>query len=631
MTPFSLEAFQYVWLRIAFDIHLGRLGTDIRVRPKAFTVPDTHGNKAFASFLEDMLKDSDTKVRQVSHSDSIKTNRRSRVTLGQLVSEIMTLFLDIPGVLVDSDSTNDIAARAQEDFFDRIIAQKMSDTDDEDDGAHFQKAQQMKQRGNQYFQGQDCNAAVRCYSIGLGHMRRVVDHDETSHKLLGTLLSNRAACFLSLLEGQHLLEFRKILAQNAITDCSSALESSWASSLPPSILEKMKFRRDKASASYDSFAAEFDSTTDILFSDANNGEGNSGLSTMAVSESNADNRQARLPKQSHSKLGGNDTGEYDDAVIEYGEVLFNHGLAKNAKDGCPICLREFNGELLKTYTLVLPCGEHALCANCSCSLKIEADKAKQCPQCPLCRYAFDPEFIEDVSRQMIEKDQEIANLILKLSNMELDEKIAVAERLMWTHRFEQPAVVDAIESLLDGEVSGLFFRNTEDLTHQQKNDIYYQARLPVEKLEDKLKLLLQDQRGAADAKSLEKLCDDLRRIRKELAAAREKAREDIYNRMNSVGAMGAQQDGRDGSMIQVDYHGLHVNEMRMKFKEHVLPILPVVRKIMIITGRGTHSAGKEGKLKKALFKLIGQYESDIYWQRVDQNPGALYVLWRSEK
>lgn len=627
MMPFSIESFQYVWLLIAFDIHLGRLGTNERVRPVVFTVPDTHGNHAFASFLEQMLKDSDTKVQRVSHADPIKTGKRTRTPLGQLVSEVMAIFLDIPGFLFDDDSTNDIVARAQEDFVDRIITQEMSGIENEDDATHFQASEQMKQRGNQYFQANEFNAAVRCYAIALGHMRRIVEHSQTTHKLLGTILSNRAACFLSLLETQHSLEFRKVLARNAINDCTAALESSWASSsLSHSILEKLRFRRDKASASYDSLNAGDYSVAEILFPNSNTNEaGIDRVSTLAADD--AEGLQSGSPRHSHSELGEKNT---NDAVMEYGEILFKNDLAKNAKDGCPICMREFSGELWKTYAVVLPCGEHALCANCTCSLKITADKAKQLPQCPLCRYSFDPEFIEVLPSQMIEKDEEIAKLIVKLPTMELDEKIAIAERLMWTHRFEVPAVVDAIEALLDGQVSGLFFRNIGDLTHEQKNDIYYQARIPVERLLNKLKLGLQEQRRSFDTKTLETISVDMRKVRIDLAAAREKAREDIYSRMNSVGEMGAQQEGRDG-LIQVDYHGLHVNEMRTKFKEHVLPILPVVGKLMIITGRGSHSAGKESKLKKALFKLIGQYENNIFWQRVDLNEGAIYVLWRNKK
>ena len=86
-----------------------------------------------------------------------------------------------------------------------------------------------------------------------------------------------------------------------------------------------------------------------------------------------------------------------DALLEYGEVLYKNHLAKNAKDRCPICLREFNGELVRSYCVVLPCGEHALCASCLCSLKIQADKAKQCPQCPLCRFSFNCDFVEGSS------------------------------------------------------------------------------------------------------------------------------------------------------------------------------------------------------------------------------------------
>lgn len=334
-----------------------------------------------------------------------------------------------------------------------------------------------------------------------------------------------------------------------------------------------------------------------------------------------------------SQQGEKKTEEADDALIEYGEVIFKNELAKNAEDGCPICLRQFNAELVKTYAVVLPCGEHALCTNCICSLKIESDKEKEFPQCPLCRYSFDPKFVEGIPHQIVEKDQELANLIVKLPSMTLDEQIDVAERLMWTHRFEVSAVVDAIEALLDGEVSGFFFRSDGDLTHEQKNTIYHQVRMPVVKLETKLKELIQEYRGTYDSKSLEKICGNLTLTRKELAAARVKARDNIYSSMNTVGAMGAQQEGgHDGSsMIQVDYHGLHVNEMRRKFKEHIIPILPVVKKVLIITGHGSHSAGKESKLKKALFRLIGQYEQDIYWQRVDHNEGALYVLWRDKK
>lgn len=214
--------------------------------------------------------------------------------------------------------------------------------------------------------------------------------------------------------------------------------------------------------------------------------------------------------------------------------------------------------------------------------------------------------------------------------MSLDEKIDVAERLLWTHRFEQSAVVDAIESLLDGQISGLFFRSEGELSHEEKCTIYNQARAPVKKLEQELGILLEEQRRAYDIEDLDKICHKLRKLRTDLFAARMNARDEIYRKVNTIGGMGAEQEGENGSLIKVDYHGLHVNEMRQKFRDHVMPILPAVKKVMIIVGRGSHSTGKESKLRKALFKFIAQYESKIYWQKVDKNPGALYVLWRDE-
>lgn len=75
---------------------------------------------------------------------------------------------------------------------------------------------------------------------------------------------------------------------------------------------------------------------------------------------------------------------------------------------------------------------------------------KQCPQCPLCQLSFNCCFVEGIPSVIIEKYQTMANLIVQLANMEHSEKIAVADRLLWTHRFEVSAVVDALEELLDG-------------------------------------------------------------------------------------------------------------------------------------------------------------------------------------
>jgi hypothetical protein len=115
------------------------------------------------------------------------------------------------------------------------------------------KQQKMKIIGVLCFRNVFC-IPNRCYSLALGHLRRILEHNNLTYKLLGTTLSNRAACFLDLnTQRSYSTDFRQVHARNTINDCTTALESSWASSsLPQSILDKLRFRLDKATASFDS-------------------------------------------------------------------------------------------------------------------------------------------------------------------------------------------------------------------------------------------------------------------------------------------------------------------------------------------------------------------------------------------
>jgi DNA-nicking Smr family endonuclease len=42
------------------------------------------------------------------------------------------------------------------------------------------------------------------------------------------------------------------------------------------------------------------------------------------------------------------------------------------------------------------------------------------------------------------------------------------------------------------------------------------------------------------------------------------------------------------SSVQVDLHGLHEREAKEKIAEYILPILPALKKLTIITGYGSH-------------------------------------------
>ena len=621
ITPFSKESFHYVWLRIAFNIHLGKADTGKRVRPTKITIPDTHGNRSFALFLRNILKNTDTNITCISDS---KVNEGLGYPIAELTSELTEMFIGFTaGYLYDADAAYiDIIGCAQQNCMGTMCLEEFDNSNDysSEDSDHFHQAEQYKARGNKLFQSKDFVAAMKYYSVAIRHMIHIIDHNDTTYKLLGTLLSNRAMSFLSFERNRSSSDFRQVLVSNAFQDCNTVLKSSWASSsLPESILKKLYFRRDRASARYDALISDFGPFSEYLHPHRSriSDHGDNTTTTQSngrVESEHTDDETGETKAVDSSGLNDNKIEDSYDALLEYGEVIFKERLVKNAQDGCPICFGEFCGELSNVYAVGLPCGEHALCINCVCKMKIEADKTKQLPQCPLCRYEFNPEFVENLARQIVEVDQGISKLIGDLPFDSLDEKVDVAVRLLWTNRFDVHGVIDSMEILLDDQASGSFFtRDIGDLSHKEKNQIYHQARAPVEKLQQKLNQLLEEKRNTMETQKTMNICNEMIKVRSMLSAARQKSREDIYTRMNSVGAMGAQQDN-NGGLIQIDFHGLHVNEMRIKFKEQIIPILPVVKKVMVITGQGLHSAGNEGKLKKALFKLIAKHQESMYWQ-----------------
>jgi len=110
----------------------------------------------------------------------------------------------------------------------------------------------------------------------------------------------------------------------------------------------------------------------------------------------------------------------------------------------------------------------------------------------------------------------------------------------------------------------------------------------------------------------------MRKVRSELAAARLKARDEIYEQLSNLGNMGAQNADNDGH-IQLDLHEMHV-----KYKELVEAVLPVTKKVTIIIGRGLHSEGGHSKLMIELKKKI-EKNKHTRWDKIPQNAGAFVV------
>lgn len=492
--PFSQESFEYAFIRLSYDLHLGRLRTNARNRPSVFSVlDDGHGNTAFAAFLEEKLKACNTQVKLIKASKRINKKKTAK-SYGTIVSGLMTTLLDIPGFLFSVGSMSDDASLAQEAFYDEaVIRSERAIGEGADinvsDKHHLQEASRWKSRGNELFQSRKFNIAVKCYSFALSHLRRVVKFDQTSYTLLGTTLSNRALCALGLADEANLTsEFRLRYTRMAIEDTETALRSSWCANVPQNIRGKLRFSRDKATARYDSLLHGAEITMSNLL----------------------------WPK---SETAPEET--VDDILIEYGEVLVAKSLARNANEGCPICLREFSSELSKTYSVVLPCQHHAICIDCSHNIQKQSDSSRKLPRCPLCRATFGMGTLKQIPTRLIEYDEEISSLLSKL-DMEMDKKISIATELMWKNKFHVASVVDAIEGSLDDQV-------TKNCSCEK--NVWLNLRSPVADLEKSYRSLAEEQAISVDAKRVEELSIEIAKMRKELAMARAKAREILLGQM----------------------------------------------------------------------------------------------------
>lgn len=646
MQAFTQESFEYAWLRILFELHLGNPISKQRTRPSSVSVLDTPGNQHFAQYLRLQFMDSQTQVRLATHEEPIHEARRSRrrspQTLGDVVKHIENRLLEIPGFLIDEPSNvNGDAALTSSDLSEaHQIAMEIAIQHGNNQAEIITQAQTCKDQGNSLFGSHDFTGASRSYSVAIALLARLPNPNDEARLLLGTSLSNRAACFLDM-ETSRSAAFSKLMVQNAVRDCTAALKASWALRvLPGRILDKLKFRLDKGVARLDTLESDFQSEiaaiifpprADTVLSAA---QVSSHVQTVPLSEEAASVWQP-VSEGNEAVLTNaikEVDADLDDMLLERGVIIYNNALAKNSKDGCPICLREFDGELSHVFCGVLPCGEHALCVECICRCKKQSDKGKASPQCPLCRHEFDGRIVQNSVYDIITKNKALVGVVEKFPS-DPDESTDVAVRLMWRYDFNVDRVIDSMEEILDYRAAGeLFSRDSTDLTHTQKQEIYEKARRPVTRLIDRRQRLMEERRTTFNTARLRQIEKDLRQVRCHLASARLLARDEIYEQLNSIGTMGAQLQSRgddENAAIQVDFHGMHVSEMHTKYEELVEAILPVVKRVTIITGRGLHSPGGECKLMKALKKKI-EKEKNTRWSKIPNNPGAINVTWLAD-
>ena len=116
----------------------------------------------------------------------------------------------------------------------------------------------------------------------------------------------------------------------------------------------------------------------------------------------------------------------------------------------------------------------------------------------------------------------------------------------------------------------------------------------------------------------------------QLSDARKNAAEDVYNRNNSAGNMGFYNAENDE--VTVDFHGLYLRDAIEKYRDIVLPTLPVQSKFAIITGKGKHSESGKSVLRDGLIDYIRRSaEAKSIDCEIDpKNSGRVLLRWITE-
>ena len=180
--------------------------------------------------------------------------------------------------------------------------------------------------------------------------------------------------------------------------------------------------------------------------------------------------------------------------------------------------------------------------------------------------------------------------------------------------------VVATESALFNLVCLASAPEPDELDHGKKQELYETARRPVQALQSDIdqlsERLLNMQVGSSKYR---KMTEHITELRSKMRASQLNAAHDIFERLNSV-------DLSSSDIMSIDLHGLHVHEAKTILRDYVLPVLPVVKKIYLITGRGKHSKDGKSVLKESVKKFLTE-EVELKLRCEDQigNEGILFV------
>ncbi|KAG5182950.1 hypothetical protein JKP88DRAFT_241238 [Tribonema minus] len=267
---------------------------------------------------------------------------------------------------------------------------------------------------------------------------------------------------------------------------------------------------------------------------------------------------------------------------------------------CAACSAPLSGEVV-----TLPC-RHATCVAC-CGGQVHAsmygdeEEPKQRLACALCRRSFPRGFVKRLMSKIIAENTSLPALCEVITGG--GDSLAFLEPILCKHKLNPH---DTEEYLIAAAV--------EAGTTEGVDAIYATARGPVTAIDAELDIVRSRMKGASQHERKALLSERDALLGRRQYASRHAAL-DIFERVNRKFS------STDQSIV--DVHGLHAEEAVAVIEELVLPVLPVLKRILVVTGRGAHSVKKVAVLRGAIERML--HAAGVQFQQAGSNAGALFV------
>jgi DNA-nicking Smr family endonuclease len=206
-----------------------------------------------------------------------------------------------------------------------------------------------------------------------------------------------------------------------------------------------------------------------------------------------------------------------------------------------------------------------------------------------------------------------------------DTQSQIVSSLLLHHRLDISAVEAHLWGMLQAREAAAYVAcSREPLEADEKQLIYEEARRPVKALEAEVAAARAQLKTLHVDELSQEWCERrtlVAELESALRAARVNAAQDIFAQMNADG-LGMGED-RVAGEVTLDLHGLHAREAERVMTELLDCVLPATRSLVVITGRGAHSANGISVLRPVIDRLAAGRAANVCLEPVAGNPGAM--------